>query len=146
MTRLRKAWYCRIQGEDQGDLVFAETAGKARYKLLLSLQDICSDATFSDIIVHRERAADIELPDTHPMVSDLTDRQAGIVTHAFGVRPAGYREHYVTNEDDSELSSLVEKGLFTKGGRLYLPEGQIVFILTDLGKSVASSLQPTYPD
>jgi hypothetical protein len=52
----------------------------------------------------------------------------------------------VTNEDDCELSSLVEKGLFTKGGRLYLPEGQIVFILTDLGKSVASSLQPTYPD
>ncbi len=153
MPRIKKAWSCRVRRGDGVTTVYAPTAGKARYQFKIDISDPCPDIEFMDIIVRRNRHDDIELPDEHRLVSELTEKQRHIISHAYGggSRLPGYRDHYCTAPGDMHILRLThEFGLFDgpHGEEAYGESPRwsgAFFYLTDLGKQVARSMLPEYP-
>lgn len=147
--RLRKAWAVRPDWADSPQIIFAETASKARYAMYLMLED---DTKITQIEVKRAARADQRLPEEHRLVAELTEEQRHIVRHAFGQdrNGNGYRDHYCTAPGDLNLLSLAwEFGLFTgpHGDREYdeiSGWAGSFFYLTSLGIDVARSMLPTY--
>lgn len=155
--RIRKAWQAWPAWHnpmfDEGDVFFASTAAKARYQALLEWRDPHPDVELMDITVRRAAHRDIELPDEHPIVADLTKRQRGMITHAYGCdrHGNGYRNHYCTDPRNVDALRLAwEFGLFTgpHGEKAYGETpgwAGAFFYLTAFGKDVARSMLPTYP-
>lgn len=152
-TRLVKAWRVRVIWSDDTDIIYAETAGKARYQLKLDLGDCYHDLKFQQIAVERAKDRDQHLPAEHRLVAELNSREREIIMHAFGAsnrRNPGYRNHYCTAPGDIELLRLTwELGLFRGpyGEREYGETPGWVgafFYLTELGKHVALSMLPAY--
>jgi len=154
MPRIRKAWHVRPTWSDDpiGDLVYAETAGKARYKSWLDALDVFPEMRITELEVRRAKHLDAVLPDEHRLVADLTAEQRHMVAHAFGRdrRGNGYREHFCTAPGDMNALRLAwEFGIFSgpHGEREYgnTPGWSgAFFYLTELGKEVARSMLPTY--
>lgn len=154
MPRIRKAWTYHIKGFDGEGTTFGATASKARYRVWQDCVDCLPDLRLVDIRVLRDKARDIVLPDEHRLLAELTPKQRQIVAHAYGAgaREAGYRNHYCTSPGDRDLLKLsFELGLFEgpHGERGY---GETpgwtgaFFYLTSLGRDVAASMVPTYPE
>jgi len=150
--RTAKAWRVRVEWSDDSDIVFAPSAGAARYRLKLDLGDCYPDLKFSEIQAWREKESDRTLPAEHRLVSELNHADRRLIMHAFGAdsRTPGYRDHYCTQPGDTRLLRLTfELGLFAGpfGEQAY---GQTpgwagaFFYLTDLGKHVARSMLPLY--
>lgn len=147
-----KAWDCYLGGFDEPSVVHATTAGKARYRCLLSLLDSYPSATVKDIRVRRNKARDIPLPPPHWLLPELDEADRRIVLGAFGggshIPPSkwGYRDHFCTSPGCRRMLRLAwEMGLFRGpfGERGYgdtRPWVGAFYYLTDLGKSVARSL------
>lgn len=152
-SRTAKAWRVRPKWSDDSDVVYAETAGKARYRLKLDLGDCCPDLTFSEIIARRASDCDRRLPEPHRIVADLSPPERDIIMHAYGAsnhRNPGYRDHYCTAPGDTRLLRLTwELGIFRGpyGEREYGETpgwAGAFFYLTDFGRHVALSMTPTY--
>jgi hypothetical protein len=153
--RRAKAWRVRVTWSDDADIVYAASAGKARYELKLRLGDCYPDLQFKQIAASRAKDCDRYLPTPHRLVAELSEQERGIILHAFGAtyrRPeVGYRNHYCTAPGDLTLLRLTfELGLFRGpyGEQAYgQSPGWIgaFFYLTELGKHVALSMTPTYP-
>lgn len=149
--RIAKAWRVRPIWSDDDDIVYAETAGKARYQLKLDLDD--PDLTFQEIAVRRAKQHDKRLPAPHRLVAELSENERHIILHAFGadarINP-GCRNHYCAHAGDGTLLRLAwELGLFSGpyGEQPYggsLPWSGVFFYLTELGRHVALSMMPTY--
>jgi hypothetical protein len=153
MTRIRKAWCVRPSWSKDSDIVYAATAGKARYGAWLDWRDSFPDMTLMQIIVRRAERADIRLPDEHRLAAELTSRQRAMIAHAYGIdrHGNGYREHYCTAPGDLDALLIAwEFGLFsgphgeTEYGQTPRWAGAF-FYLTALGREVARSMLPTYP-
>lgn len=154
-TRIRKAWACRLKGhEDQPDTFYAETGSKARYQALLEWRDPLPDISFTDILVSRNTHRDICLPPPHRLVADLSPVERRMIEHAYGShsRSPGYRDHYCADPSTTPLLRLTfELGLFDgphSQGDEYgetPPWSGSFFHLTSLGREVARSMLPTYP-
>lgn len=152
--RIRKAWDVWPVWADDGerDHIFAETSSKARAAAYRRWNDT-TRVTFQEIIVRRAKHKDMALPVEHRLVSEMTHQQRHMVSHAFGAdrNGNGYRDHYCTAPSDRDMLKLAwEFGLFTGpwGERAYGDTGiwgGAFFYLTDLGKTVAASMLPTYP-
>ncbi len=154
--RLRKAWAVWPDWADNTyyrDIVYAETAPKARYRAWSSWSDCYPDLSIIDVHVRRARHRDVILPHPHRLVAELTAKQRGMVSHAFGCdrHGNGYRDHYCTSPADRDMLHLAwELGLFDGpfGEKAYGDTGiwgGAFFYLTELGKEVAASMLPDYP-
>lgn len=155
MTRIRKAWAARPSWSDEGDIFYAPTASKARYRALLEWSDVFPDLTIMDIRVRRASYRDHELPAEHRLVAELSPVERHFIEHAFGSssRSPGYRDHYCVGSiiEVPLLRLTFELGIFDGPyGRMDEFDnvsgwaGQF-FYLTDLGKQVARSMLPEYP-
>jgi hypothetical protein len=153
MERIAKAWRVKCTWSDDWDIVHAETASKARYRLRCDLSDCYPDLRFDQIIARRSPEHDRTLPAEHRVVADLTTAEREIIMHAFGAsnrRDPGYRNHYCTQAGDTRLLRLAwEFGIFRGpyGEEAYGDTPGWVgsfFYLTDFGKHVARSMLPTY--
>jgi len=153
MSRLRKAWdaWPVWAADGERDHFFAETASKARAMAYREWNDTGS-VKFAEIIVRRAKHKDVVLPDEHRLVADLSHQQRRMVAHAFGKdrHGNGYRDHYCIAPGNTDMLHLAwEFGLFTGpwGERAYGDTGMFggaFFYLTELGKTVAASMLPTY--
>lgn len=148
-TRTRKAWTVTVRSRDDAtDIVYAQTAGKARYSVYLALSDCGGNDTFFDIVVRRNCAADVVLP-APPSVAGTVRREAlQKLLHACGCtreRPekCGFREHFYCQDQDRFLNELVEAGLMRKSGRISA-YGDRYFLATELGHETALALCPLY--
>lgn len=148
--RIRKAWTVSIPSQDDcTGIEYAPTAGKARYKVYLQISDCNDDASFSDIIIRRNKAADITLPPAPAFVSDISRHALLKLLHACGCtreRPekTGYRSHYYGNAQSDSLNELVRAALMVKRGPTDVDNGLVYFIATKQGQSIAQSLAPLY--
>ena len=158
-TRRAKAWRVRVIWSDDADIVYAETAGKARYDLKLQLGDCYPDLQFKQISATRAKDRDVFLPAPHRLVDELSERERSIVRHAFGSgtrrgssaqQGPGYRNHFCADPGNTALLRLTfELGLFRGpyGEQAYGDTGMwcgAFFYLTEFGKHVALSMTPTY--
>ncbi|MCP1236472.1 hypothetical protein NKW55_07605 [Gluconobacter kondonii] len=137
--RVRKAWRVKIRGQDNliGTLVYAPTAGKARYQRLLGTD---SDyVTFADISVNRSAQDDLILPLADHAVATLDSEQKSTLTHTLR------NDRFYTSADDRTMCSLAHAGLVRNTGRGW-NEGEAYFVLTDTGRTAALSLMPLYPE
>ncbi|MFT8480214.1 hypothetical protein [Gluconobacter oxydans] len=137
--RVRKAWRVKIKGRGYslGTLIYAPTAGKARYQELLGTD---SDyVTFADISVTRAAQDDIILPVTDQAVAALDREQKSALTHTLD------NGRFYTSTDDRTMSCLAQAGLVRNTGRGW-NEGEAYFVLTDAGRTAAMSLMPLYPE
>lgn len=156
MTRIRKAW--RLKHEDYDDPIptFAETRNAAKASIFRSMIEY-SGYSFGGAIdgtewVRRAPDLDVHLPEPHRLLADLTEGERRIVLHSFGCQGEkyGWRDHFCTAPGDRRLLRLSwEFGLFSgpHGKDPYAGESVWVgnfFFLTDLGKTVALSMIPTY--
>jgi hypothetical protein len=151
--RIRKAWDVWPVWADGGkhDHFFAETASKARAAAYRDWSDTL-EISFPEIIVRRAKHKDVVLPVEHRLVSELTPKQRQIVAHSFGRdhHGNGYRDHYCVAPSSMDLLRLAwEFGLFTGPWHegAYGDTGMwggAFFFLTELGKTVAASMLPTY--
>lgn len=137
--RLRKAWRAQIIGigDDFGTLVYAPTAGKARYQRLL---DTNSDrVTFAEIRISRSRQDDKVLPIADEAIATLSGEQRSALTHTLE------NGRFYTSTEDKTLCSLVQLGLARNTGRGW-NDGEAYFVLTNAGRTAALSLTPLYPE
>lgn len=151
--RIAKAWRVAVEWSDDADVVFARSAGAARYRLMLRLRDCYPDLTFSQITAWRAPACDRRLPGEHRLVAELSPTDRDVLLGAFGARygrTPGYRDHFCTAPGDARMLRLAwELGLFS-GPFGEGPYGTspgwagAFFYLTELGKHVAASMLPTY--
>lgn len=157
MTRLRKAWGFSCPGLWLGtDILYAPTRQKAKGQALARMLDAGYDASdaFECMRIHRAPASDIHLPEPHRLLSDLDEKDRSIITHSFGVQgnKHGWRGHFCTCPSNRRLLRLAwEFGLFSgpHGEKAYGETpgwAGAFFYLTDLGKAVALSMVPTYPE
>lgn len=153
--RIAKAWRVRVDWSDDTDIVFAPSAGAARYCLMLDLGDCYPDLKFSEIKAWREKTSDRTLPAEHWIVPELSPEDRQVVMHAFGADQGrratpGYRNHFCTHPGSTRLLRLTfELGLFHGPygeGAYGATEGWsgAFFYLTDFGKHVARSMLPLY--
>lgn len=150
--RISKAWRVKVEWSDDTDIVFAPSAGAARYRLKLELGDCYPDLKFSEIRAWRAKDSDRALPAEHWIVPELSPEDRQVVMHAFGAdsRMPGYRDHFCTHPGSTRLLRLTfELGLFHGPygeGAYGVTEGWsgAFFCLTDLGKHVARSMLPLY--
>lgn len=156
MPRIRKAFAVTIDNRNDGHIVYAENASKARAHVVNDLTD-CDWSFRAALIatkVHRSPANDVTLPDPHRLVADLTPEERHIIAHAYGsdvrMGKEGYRDHYCTDPSNRRLLRLAwEFGLFSgpHGEGAYGDTGMwrgAFFYLTHLGREVARSMLPTY--
>ncbi len=157
MPRTRKAWAVFHEDfPDEPSIVFARTAAKAKASLLSDAED-CGYTPkdfFTTARARRSPANDMVLPDEHRLVAELDDKDRHIILHSFGgyarMGKEGYRDHYCTDPSDLLLLRLAwEFGLFSgpHGECAYGDTGMwsgAFFYLTELGKTVARSMLPTY--
>lgn len=156
MPRIMKAYRWQPVWADwnEWNTIHAATASKARYEAYILLSDCCPEIEFSQLRVLRNAAADITLPDEHPLVATLSKEERHIIAHAYGSdgrQPSkwGYRNHYCTNPKNETLNKLTGLGLFrgpcgvNENGETPGWSGAF-FYLTDLGEQVALSMIPTY--
>lgn len=153
MARTRKAWECGIRGSGGSDIYYAPTASKARYQAFLDWNDPYPDLKIMDIRVSRAAHCDVELPEPHRLVAELSPVERRFIEHAFGSvsRQPGYRDHYCAGIAEPPLLRLTyELGIFDGpfGGENEYGDGVhwsgVFFYLTDLGKQVARSMLPEY--
>jgi hypothetical protein len=154
MPRLRKAYSVTVDGYDEPGIYFAPTAGKAKYAAYLCISDCDDRVSFQHMSAARSPANDMSLPDEHRLVAELDAEDRHIIAHAYGsdvrMGQEGYRDHYCTDPSDMRLLRLAwEFGLFSgpHGERAYGDTGVwsgAFFYLTELGKTVARSMLPTY--
>lgn len=149
-TRTRKAWTVKIPSRDDATgIEYAPTAGKARYAVYLRISDCNENASFSDIIVRRNKSSDITLPAAPEFVSDISRKALHKLLHACGCtreRPekTGYRSHFYGEALSESLNELVRAGLMTKRGQPDVDNGLVYFVATEQGQHVAQSLAPLY--
>lgn len=146
--RRRKAWRVDVRGFDGPMFVFAETAGKARYKARIEVSDCLPDPPpFSSLRVRRAEGRDQLLPPRDPEAESIGEKLLAIVSHAYGGRGerAGYRGHFVTDPADADLLALVAKGLFAGPHRAAHWGDMACFVLTERGRRVAAGEVRTYP-
>ncbi|MFP2873708.1 hypothetical protein ACLEIY_15940 [Acetobacter tropicalis] len=149
--RTRKAWTVTIPSRDDATgIEYAPTAGKARYSVYLRISDCDDNASFSDIIVRRNKAADIMLPAPPAFVSGISRKALKELLHACGCtreRPekTGYRSHFYGEALSGSLNELVRAGLMTKRAPTDVDNGLVYFVATEQGQNVAQSLAPLYP-
>lgn len=152
--RVRKAYAVAFAGHAGTEIVHAPTAAKAKGSLLRTMEEVGCSAreALTMMSARRAPAHDLMLPEPHWIVPHLTERQRGMILHAFGAdgRKPGYRDHYCTDPGNLDMLRLAwEYGLFTgphgdlsySGGGLWTGA---FFYLTDLGRHVALSMMPTY--
>ncbi|MBF0887731.1 hypothetical protein [Gluconobacter cadivus] len=137
--RVRKAWHVKIRGEDNliGTLVYAPTAGKARYQKFLSTD--CDGVTFASISVTRSAQDDLIVPLADHAVAALDSEQKSALTHTLE------NGRFYTSTDDRTMCRLAQAGLVRNTGRGW-NEGEAYFVLTDSGRTAAISLMPLYPE
>lgn len=137
--RVRKAWRVKIRGEGNliGTLVYAPTAGKARYQKFLSAD--CDSVTFASISVTRAASDDTVLPVVDEAVAVLDSEKKSALTHTLE------NGRFYTSTDDRVMSCLAQAGLVRNTGRGW-NEGEAYFVLTDTGRTAAMSLMPLYPE
>lgn len=146
-----KAYECRLRGFDEPSIIYAATAGSARYSFLLRVRDPYPSATFADVRVRRSSGRDMAMPAMPEVNQALNDREREIVLHSFGggshVQPErwGYRNHYCVAPHDPVLNRLRDLGLF-RGPCGVDKEGDTpgwvgaFWYLTDAGKELARAL------
>ena len=148
--RTRKAWTVTIpRRDDATGIEYAPTAGKARYAVYLQISDCNDKASFSDIIVRRNKAADITLPAAPAFVRGISRKALRELLHACGCtreRPekTGYRSHFYGESTSESLNELVRAGLMTKRGPTDVDNGLVYFVATEQGQHIAQSLAPLY--
>ncbi|KXV47395.1 hypothetical protein AD945_10095 [Gluconobacter albidus] len=137
--RVRKAWRVKIVGEDNliGTLVYAPTAGKARYQKFLSAD--CDSITFASIRVTRASSDDEVFPVIDEAVAALDSEQKSTLTHTLE------NGRFYTSTNDRTMFCLTQAGLVRNTGRGW-SEGEAYFVLTDTGRTAAMSLMPLYPE
>jgi len=137
--RVRKAWRVKIMGKGcvLGELIYAPTAGKARYQKFLSAD--CDGITFASISVTRAASDDTVLPVVDEAVAALDREQKSTLTHTLK------NGRFYTSTDDKTMSCLTQAGLVRNTGRGW-DEGEAYFVLTDTGRTAALSLMPLYPE
>lgn len=157
-VRLRKAWRVKVDWSDDADVVYARSAGAARYSLKLTLGDCYPDLRFDQIKAHRLQSSDMVLPAPHRLVAELSSEERHRILHAYGYNgswsspvKAGYRSHYCCEATDAVMHRLAwELGLFAgpfgegRDGDSGMWAG-VFYYLSDLGKTVARSMLPLYP-
>lgn len=113
-----KAFECKLRGFDEPTVVYAATAGKARYSFLLGIADSYHDATFADVSARRASGRDMQMPDLPAVNDSLSDRDREIILNAYGggshIRPEqwGYRDHQCVAPTDPTINRLRDLGLF----------------------------------
>jgi hypothetical protein len=105
--------------------------------------------------VQRAPDADVRLPPQHWLVDCLNARERAILLHTFGAnqgwKEAGNRNHFCGDPGDLTLLRLAWVfGLLSgpHGEKAYGETGMWIgafFYLTELGKTVVTSMAPTYP-
>ncbi|MGV4855808.1 hypothetical protein [Acetobacter senegalensis] len=148
MSRIRKAWRTAVRGYDGEDIVYAATAGKARYKKYLDVSDCNESLTFADIKVRRDKAADIVLPDAPIISAKVSQRALEKLLHACGAsreRPekCGCRDHFYCDAKNEDMAELVNAGLMIGPGKGW-EEGYAYFRATSIGQKTALALCPLY--
>ncbi|MBF0892075.1 hypothetical protein HKD28_11750 [Gluconobacter sp. LMG 1744] len=129
-VRVRKAWLVLIRGYEFGQIVYAPTAGKARYQRLLNIDS--DRATFADLSAQRAKHKDIVLPVADQAVAALDSEQKSALTHTLE------NGRFYTSTDDTTMCSLALARL--------VRNGEAYFVLTDSGRTAAMSLMPLYPE
>ncbi|MFT9364872.1 MAG: hypothetical protein ABF572_04940 [Gluconobacter sp.] len=127
---MRKAWLVLIRGYEFGQIVYAPTAGKARYQRLLNIDS--DRATFADLSAQRAKHKDIVLPVADQAVAALDSEQKSALTHTLE------NGRFYTSTDDTTMCSLALARL--------VRNGEAYFVLTDSGRTAAMSLMPLYPE
>jgi len=137
--RVRKAWRVKIMGEDNlgGTLIYAPTAGKARYQRFRSAD--CDGITFASISVTRAASDDEVFPVVDDAIAALDSEQKSTLTHTLK------NGRFYTSADDRTMCRLVQAGLVKNTGRGW-NEMEAYFVLTDAGRTAALSLTPLYPE
>lgn len=154
MPRNRKAWSISVKGAKGLDVVFAPSASKARAQVIDTLRDAWG-LTFREALEHvgaatRWHTRDVSLPDRHPLAAQLPADVLHCVVHAYGGtgERAGYRDHFYTNAGDKTMLGALYHGLFEVARvdpRLFGLRDMVMYVLTDLGRNVASGEVETYP-
>lgn len=152
-TRTRKAWSVTFRGYDP-HIYYAPTASQARAAAISGILDV-RDCTFAEALselsaCRRDESADVRLPERHPLAPHLPAEVLHCVVHAFGGRglKAGYRDHFYTGANDWALLAGLYHGLFSVYRRDRGQRGRpdmVMYMLTDLGRNVASGEVMTYP-
>ncbi|MCG0998156.1 hypothetical protein [Acetobacter persici] len=148
MSRLRKAWKTSVKGYEGENIVYAETAGKARYQVYLDVSD-CNDAVkFADIKVLRNKTADVVLPDLPGAAKNVTQHALEKLLHACGATrgnpyKCGYRGHFYCNAQNAHMAELVDAGLMHRSEKGW-GEGMVYFHATDIGQKTALAMIPLY--
>ena len=137
--RVRKAWHVTVKGFDEGDTLYASTAGKARYQMYDRLLDCWDEVEFKQISVRRLKAADVLLPNPLPVSEELSGEEISILKHMD--RPSG---HYATSSSDADLIRLKERGL-VEGPRQFSHCDAVFYYIHWMGRKLAASLTPLYP-
>lgn len=137
--RIRKAWRAQIMGRGYniGEIIYAPTAGKARYQKFLNAD--CDSITFASIRVTRSSENDIVMPVVDEAVSVLDEEQKSTITHTMN------NGRFYTSKDDKTLCNLMQAGFMRDTGRGW-NDGETYFVLTDAGRAAALSLAPLYPE
>ncbi|MBS1093000.1 hypothetical protein JK208_15655 [Gluconobacter sp. Dm-74] len=136
-VRVRKAWLVLIRGYEFGQIVYAPTAGKARYQRLLNIDS--DRATFADLSAQRAKHKDIVLPVADQAVAALDSEQKSALTHTLE------NGRFYTSTDDRTMCSLAQARLVRNTDRGW-GKGEAYFVLTDSGRTAAMSLMPLYPE
>ena len=79
-----KAYECFLRGFNEGSIIHARTASKARYSLLLQIGDSYPSATFKDVTVRRATSRDIRFPSMPAVAGEIGHEDRNTILHAFG--------------------------------------------------------------
>ena len=144
--RLRKSWRIFVKGYDNPELFFAPTRGRA---IKEARQSTSQQILWRDVRAIRAPESDVRLPLRHQLADEMTKEQTHCLLHSFGANEnnpykAGWRDYFFTRRNDPDLCALERLGLMRPKGSALCEDGEVYFIMTDLGKQVALSLVPEY--
>lgn len=143
--RVTPHWCDEYEGQC-GDIIYSETAGKAKYEFFIS-NDLDMEDWFKAKVV-RDKDFDKFEPIHHELVKELTKKQIDIIAHMNGNNydKPGSRNHYCAGTEDLVyFEKLTQLGITSEPTKHSLiSENQRYFWLTELGKKVAFSLLPIY--
>lgn len=135
--RLRKAWMVNvIDDEEEFEwVIHASTRNRARARAAWE-----TEQPYVKIRAVRSKEHDHWLPHCHRIVGALNTEQKNILRHMVRWIEAPYG----ADANDKDVERLANLKIL-KGPAMVKWSGSNFYYLTDLGRSVAYSMQPTYP-
>ncbi len=145
-ARVRKAWSLTHPDSINPSTAWASTPARAKAQYCADLDGY---RPFGEIVrslrCRRDPARDKIIPPRHPLAGQLAPRLLGMIVHAYGGTgdDAGWRGHYYTDLDDTDMQALVYHTIFEPSSPIR--DGYRYYTLTSLGRRIAAGEQPQYP-